>query len=191
MKIVATKTGTIVKIWMIPPRWRSILRILHASSIDETCIWLGTAYLVRVAPTKYWMTFGDVITCFVLLLLTNKASFGGIFGLCLGGSVISLVEVIYFFTLRLYSVIINRPANFSSKQNDSKRVSISNNVKTVEINPKSFLQNLKVYQQFERHPKWHRMRPSIFGSSTGSTGTILGKTAIHEFNKPAVHEFLK
>ncbi|XP_055311194.1 sodium channel protein Nach-like isoform X2 [Sitodiplosis mosellana] len=114
------------------------------------------------------------------------ASFGGIFGLCLGGSVISLVELFYFFTLRLYSVVINRGAI----KHDSKRVSISNNVKTVEINPKAFLQNLKAYQQFDRHPKWHRVRPSIFGS-TASTGTILGKTAIHEFNKPAVHEFLK
>lgn len=31
------------------------------------------------------------------------AAFGGIFGLCLGGSVISLVEMIYYFTLRLYN----------------------------------------------------------------------------------------
>lgn len=31
------------------------------------------------------------------------ASFGGIFGLCLGGSVISLVEMLYYFTLRFYA----------------------------------------------------------------------------------------
>lgn len=31
------------------------------------------------------------------------ASFGGIFGLCLGGSVISLVEMVYYFTMRLYN----------------------------------------------------------------------------------------
>lgn len=31
------------------------------------------------------------------------AAFGGIFGLCLGGSVISLVEMVYYFTLRLYN----------------------------------------------------------------------------------------
>lgn len=30
------------------------------------------------------------------------ASFGGIFGLCLGGSVLSLVEIAYYATLRLY-----------------------------------------------------------------------------------------
>lgn len=120
------------------------------------------------------------------------ASFGGIFGLCLGGSVISLVELFYFYTLRLYSIIINHGSGAGPKHgNDSKRVSISNNVKTVEINPKSFLHNLKTYQQFERHPKWQRMRPSLFSSNAGSTGTILGKTALHEYNKPGVQEFLK
>lgn len=30
------------------------------------------------------------------------AAFYGVFGLCLGGSVISMIEVIYFFTLRFY-----------------------------------------------------------------------------------------
>lgn len=33
------------------------------------------------------------------------ASFGGIFGLCLGGSVLSLVEVVYYATFRLYTKI--------------------------------------------------------------------------------------
>lgn len=31
----------------------------------------------------------------------RAASFGGIFGLCLGGSVISLVEFFYYFTFKL------------------------------------------------------------------------------------------
>ncbi|XP_037049613.1 pickpocket protein 11-like [Bradysia coprophila] len=31
------------------------------------------------------------------------ASFGGIFGLCLGGSLISFIEIFYFFSLKLYS----------------------------------------------------------------------------------------
>lgn len=31
-----------------------------------------------------------------------SASFGGIFGLCLGGSVISLAELVYYFTTRLH-----------------------------------------------------------------------------------------
>lgn len=36
------------------------------------------------------------------------ASFGGIFGLCLGGSVLSLVELTYFFTIRLSLIIYRR-----------------------------------------------------------------------------------
>lgn len=32
-----------------------------------------------------------------------SASFGGIFGLCLGGSVISLIEFLYYFTFQLFS----------------------------------------------------------------------------------------
>lgn len=76
----------------------------------------------------------------------------------------------------------------------SKRVSISNNVKTIEINPKSFLQNLKAYQQFDQKPKWHRRNTSIFGSKTDlnkGNSILLGKTTLHEYNKPGVHEFLK
>lgn len=49
------------------------------------------------------------------------ASFGGIFGLCLGGSVLSLVEIVYYATFRLYTRIKkngaqvkNREANFPS-----------------------------------------------------------------------------
>ncbi|XP_050440596.1 sodium channel protein Nach-like isoform X2 [Adelges cooleyi] len=36
---------------------------------------------------------------------TLVASIGGIFGLCLGGSVLSIVELIYYFTIRLYKKI--------------------------------------------------------------------------------------
>lgn len=119
------------------------------------------------------------------------ATFGGIFGLCLGGSVISLVEIVYFYTLRLYSVIINRSTVFDSKST-SKRVSISTNVKTIEINPKSFLQNFKAYQQFDQ--KRQRRHTSIFGSKADiikGNSTLLGKTALHDFNKPGVQQFLK
>ena len=36
------------------------------------------------------------------------ASFGGIFGLCLGGSILSLVELGYFFTVRLLVTIYRK-----------------------------------------------------------------------------------
>lgn len=89
--------------------------------------------------------------------------------------------------------MINRSTVFDSKS-ASKRVSISNNVKTIEINPKSFLQNFKAYQQFDHKPRWPRRHTSIFGSKADinkRNSTLLGKTALHEFNKPGVHEFLK
>lgn len=123
---------------------------------------------------------------------SSIATFGGIFGLCLGGSVISLVEIVYFYTLRLYHVIINQSSASNSKP-ESKRVSISNNVKTIEINPKSFMQNFKAYQQFDRQPKSNRRNTSIFGSNANMPkgNMLLGKTALHEFNKPGVQEFLK
>lgn len=115
------------------------------------------------------------------IYISILASFGGIFGLCLGGSVISLVELMYFFTLRLYNKIINQSS--SRKQSDAKRVSISNNVKTIEINPKSFLFNIKP----ERLAKTVRIKPPLLNSGT----TLLGKTPYHEYNKPGVLEFLK
>ena len=33
------------------------------------------------------------------------AAFGGIFGLCLGGSIISLIEVFYYFIIKIFSLI--------------------------------------------------------------------------------------
>lgn len=60
------------------------------------------------------------------MTLLHTASFGGIFGLCLGGSVISLIEIVYFFTIRLMSKIIashNREKNelTMNKINDQQR----------------------------------------------------------------------
>jgi len=36
------------------------------------------------------------------ILIQFSATFGGIVGLCLGGSVLSIVEIIYYATLRLW-----------------------------------------------------------------------------------------
>lgn len=181
--------ATIAKTWTIRQRSRFTSRIWHASNTAVICIWLGTGCLV----IKTHRNFPDRISAHSLLSIfcgipIPSASFGGIFGLCLGGSVISLVELLYFFTLRLYSIIINGTA---SKFNDSKRVSISNHVKTVEMNPKSLLQDMKSYQQYERKPTWYKMRPSLTSIGHGGGGTILGRTAIHDFNKPGVQAFLK
>lgn len=44
------------------------------------------------------------------------ASFGGIFGLCLGGSILSLVEMAYFFTIRLTLTIYRRTVGKTDEQ---------------------------------------------------------------------------
>lgn len=86
----------------------------------------------------------------------------------------------------------------SSKYGDSKRVSISNNVRTLKINPRSFLQNFKSHHQYERQQKWNKLRSSFLGHSFGSSGsilptsgTLLGKTAMHEYNKSGALQYLK
>lgn len=38
----------------------------------------------------------------------RPASIGGIFGLCLGGSIISLVEFVYYFTFKIYAALQQR-----------------------------------------------------------------------------------
>lgn len=146
----------------------------------------GKLYSPHTLSMKFRIRNYDLLQKVIKFDFLNIASFGGIFGLCLGGSVISLVELLYFFTLRLYSIIINGTSN---KFGDSKRVSISNHVKTAEMNPKSLLQDMKAYQHFDRKPTWYKMRPSL--TSIGHGGTILGRTAIHDFNKPGVQAFLK
>lgn len=49
------------------------------------------------------------------------ASFGGIFGLCLGGSVLSLVEMAYFFTIRLSLTIYRKMTGKDENGNDQKK----------------------------------------------------------------------
>lgn len=42
----------------------------------------------------------------IMTIVLLLASFGGIFGLCLGGSIISLVEILYFATVRFFTRVI-------------------------------------------------------------------------------------
>lgn len=112
----------------------------------------------------------------MFIISLQTAAFGGIFGLCLGGSVISLVELLYFFTLRLYSKIIGK-----HRQPDSKRVSISNNIegiknKIIQVRPK-FLQHSK----FNKFRKW---------SNPYANGILMAKTPVYDYNKANLGEFL-
>lgn len=49
------------------------------------------------------------------------ASIGGIFGLCLGGSVLSLVEMAYFFTIRLALTIYRKLAGKANERQIQKK----------------------------------------------------------------------
>lgn len=113
------------------------------------------------------------------------ASFGGIFGLCLGGSVISFIELIYFFTLRLYSILIHQ-RNISNGI-DSKRPSISNSIKTIDFKPKHFFMDPKSYNQNERYRK--TAKPKVTHLKV-PTGPWMDKTPYQEYNKPGVQQFL-
>lgn len=67
-------------------------------------------------PSVYWDSF--------------LAAFGGIFGLCLGGSLLSLVEVIYFASFKLISLFI-------SNKNENKIQTVNhleNNAKNIKKN---------------------------------------------------------
>lgn len=67
------------------------------------------------------------------------ASFGGIFGLCLGGSVISLVEFGYFFTIRLImQVTANRNQSRDMRNDDAIEANDrkSNAIFTIQSNRK-------------------------------------------------------
>lgn len=138
-------------------------------------------------PKEFHFTHDGL--CFMLHFsnFISIASFGGIFGLCLGGSVISLVELLYFYTLRLYSIIINRGT--CPSKSDTKHVSINKNVKTVVIDPKSFLQNFQAYQQFHRQSKLRRNKRMF--ELNANTGILIGEHARHDFNRPIVHAFLE
>lgn len=49
-----------------------------------------------------WYVISISISNFLISLMKKKiATFGGIFGLCLGGSIVSLFEMLYCFTFRL------------------------------------------------------------------------------------------
>lgn len=65
------------------------------------------------------------------------ASFGGIFSLCLGGSILSLVEMAYFFTIRLI-VTLKRRISESKSERKAPGIEVKKfptNVPTPVLNP--------------------------------------------------------
>lgn len=85
---------------------------------------------------------------YFFFIINILASFGGIFGLCLGGSVISLVEVFYFFTFKLYNNI--RAQSDNSKSN---KISTTANSSSSNINKKCLIKRKSKSNLFSRSIK--------------------------------------
>lgn len=126
-----------------------------------------------------------ILTLFIIIFYHLTASFGGIFGLCLGGSVISFIELIYFFTLRLYSILIHQRT--VSNVIDSKRPSLSSSIKTIDFKPKIFFMDPKSYNQNERYRKMAKIKTTHLKVPSGPW---MDKTPYQEYNKPGVQQFL-
>lgn len=133
---------------------------------------------------------------------SSTASFGGIFGLCLGGSVISLVELLYYFTIKLYNKITNR-------RYDEKRKRMEKAVAVHKHHHQHRQQEHHI--KHEQHVRSHQppvkqisveptnyypTKPSIDLShgennkmpqlklNTNRMGGYLGKTAYYDYNRP-------
>lgn len=64
------------------------------------------------------------------------ASFGGIFGLCLGGSILSVVEMLYFFTIKLVLTIVSKFQKRNTRPTFEKRINQTVNRKIYTLSPK-------------------------------------------------------
>lgn len=80
---------------------------------DDDAIPTSTIFIVRLSAVGRRFVFISIVSVFMCVcvcafVVACAASFGGIFGLCLGGSIISLVEFVYFFTFKLYEAVQER-----------------------------------------------------------------------------------
>lgn len=93
----------------------NLIIISISQNIDLTSVVTLKVHFKDISCIKYrrdvYLTwdglFGNkglsILKSLIKLLIYLSASFGGIFGLCLGGSVLSFVEFLYFFTFRLWN----------------------------------------------------------------------------------------
>lgn len=136
----------------------------------------------------------------------RAASFGGIFGLCLGGSVISLVELFYYFTVKLYNKITNRRYDENRKRMEKTVAAHKNHH---QQQPQS-----KQQQQYHHPPvqvisvdpvNYYPTKPSIdLGTSDNKlqlklnsnrmpnlNKSPMGKATFHEYKRPNMKMFMR
>lgn len=93
---------------------------------------------------------------------------------------ISLVELLYFFTLRLYSIIIHRRSLIKSP--DDKQMSLD--VKAIGGNQKSYFTGIRAYNPNERFRRIAKSRAAV------AKDILLEKTPYHDYRKAPVQQFL-
>lgn len=71
---------------------------------------------------KHFLRYIIINICFLV-----SANLGGIFGLCLGGSIISIFEVVWFVLDLLFALILNVSKTKVRGRNNKKRVFVLNN----------------------------------------------------------------
>lgn len=98
---------------------------------------------------------------------------------------ISFIELIYFFSLRLYSILIHQ-RNLSNGI-DSKRPSLSTSIKTIDLKPKAYFLDPKAYTQNER---FRKLAKAKMAPVKRPHGPWMDKTPYQEYNKPGVQQFL-
>lgn len=139
------------------------------------------------------------------------ASFGGIFGLCLGGSVISLVELFYYFTVKLYSKIMNRRYDelhkrtqktaavthkHMEKQQQPQQRQQQPSIKKINMEP---IKPMNYYPQpatdSERGSVGHGDRLGQLKLNSNRLSHLnagsLGKTSFYDYTKPNLNVFMR
>ncbi|XP_068994279.1 sodium channel protein Nach [Neodiprion pinetum] len=116
----------------------------YSHGLDVRNLSLIYVYFRDISCLKYrkdiWLTWDGLF-----------ASFGGIFGLCLGGSVISLIELVYFYVVRIfhkrnYQAVISVKKSVTSKlQNKNiKWIDVTTNPDVNNHNPEMLMSSLWV-----------------------------------------------
>lgn len=111
----------------------------------------------------------------------NLAAFGGIFGLCLGGSVISLVEMVYYFTLRLYNRIISirkQDGHSLTRQVTAELTNNKSNYTTITNTNNNNNAQRKLVQKFDLNTQ-QQSKLQMFGKNVGSPATTTMASYYH------------
>lgn len=106
--------GKIYRHLMTSPSYKFIIHWLHQHYFVPMCWWHGKRLSVSSKGVENLVQINkwNLHICKIICL----GNFGGLLGLCLGFSLVNIVEIVYFATVRLYqniSLVYDKP-----KQNE-------------------------------------------------------------------------